>query len=144
MRCFVSLRDKTVYTSNNDEIARRRAPQQGFWMGSQRHFWCSLSLQIFQKVFINILLFNLCSSSSKGLCFFVVVRIYCLMKMMWICRATGEKDVAFKVLYCGICHSDVHMVKNEWGFSIYPLVPGYFSINSSFYFVMLVTINKYR
>ncbi|OMP06052.1 Alcohol dehydrogenase superfamily, zinc-type [Corchorus capsularis] len=40
-------------------------------------------------------------------------------------RATGEKDVAFKVLYCGICHSDLHMVKNEWGTSVYPLVPGH-------------------
>ncbi|XVE86890.1 hypothetical protein DITRI_Ditri18aG0071800 [Diplodiscus trichospermus] len=40
-------------------------------------------------------------------------------------RATGEKDVAFKVLYCGICHSDLHKVKNEWGTSVYPLVPGH-------------------
>ncbi|KAJ6870717.1 mannitol dehydrogenase [Populus alba x Populus x berolinensis] len=40
-------------------------------------------------------------------------------------RATGEKDVAFKVLYCGICHSDLHMVKNEWGVTQYPLIPGY-------------------
>ncbi|XP_052881247.1 probable mannitol dehydrogenase isoform X2 [Gossypium arboreum] len=40
-------------------------------------------------------------------------------------RETGEKDVTFKVLYCGICHSDLHMVKNEWGNSIYPLVPGH-------------------
>ncbi|XP_027193204.1 probable mannitol dehydrogenase [Cicer arietinum] len=40
-------------------------------------------------------------------------------------RETGEKDVAFKVLYCGICHSDVHMAKNEWGNSVYPLVPGH-------------------
>ncbi|PPD68263.1 hypothetical protein GOBAR_DD34859 [Gossypium barbadense] len=40
-------------------------------------------------------------------------------------RATGEKDVAFKVLYCGICHSDLHMAKNEWGMSVYPLVPGH-------------------
>ncbi|XVF14702.1 hypothetical protein REPUB_Repub09cG0084100 [Reevesia pubescens] len=40
-------------------------------------------------------------------------------------RATGEKDVAFKVLYCGICHSDLHMIKNEWGSSVYPLVPGH-------------------
>ena len=31
----------------------------------------------------------------------------------------------FKVLYCGICHSDLHMLKNEWGTSIYPLVPGH-------------------
>ncbi|OAY58780.1 probable mannitol dehydrogenase [Manihot esculenta] len=40
-------------------------------------------------------------------------------------RATGEKDVCFKVLYCGMCHSDLHMVKNEWGSSTYPLVPGH-------------------
>ncbi|KAJ0039712.1 hypothetical protein Pint_27739 [Pistacia integerrima] len=40
-------------------------------------------------------------------------------------RATGEKDVTFKVMYCGICHSDLHMLKNEWGVSTYPLVPGH-------------------
>lgn len=40
-------------------------------------------------------------------------------------RETGEKDVAFKVQYCGICHSDLHMIKNEWGMSTYPLVPGH-------------------
>ncbi|KAJ6984853.1 hypothetical protein NC653_022983 [Populus alba x Populus x berolinensis] len=40
-------------------------------------------------------------------------------------RSTGEKDVRFKVLYCGICHSDLHMAKNEWGTSMYPLVPGH-------------------
>nr|GEU33182.1 8-hydroxygeraniol dehydrogenase-like [Tanacetum cinerariifolium] len=39
-------------------------------------------------------------------------------------RATGDKDVRFKVLYCGICHSDLHFAKNEWGMSTYPLVPG--------------------
>ncbi|KAK9949331.1 hypothetical protein M0R45_004860 [Rubus argutus] len=51
-------------------------------------------------------------------------------------RETGEKDVRFKVLYCGICHSDLHMVKNEWSLTgtgpptTYPLVPGYeFLIN---------------
>ncbi|KAI9165132.1 hypothetical protein LWI28_008424 [Acer negundo] len=43
-------------------------------------------------------------------------------------RATGEKDVKFKVLYCGICHSDLHFIKNEWEkdwASSYPLVPGH-------------------
>ncbi|XP_009615339.1 8-hydroxygeraniol dehydrogenase-like [Nicotiana tomentosiformis] len=40
-------------------------------------------------------------------------------------RATGENDVQFKVLYCGICHSDLHMLKNEWGNSKYPIVPGH-------------------
>ncbi|KAI5420529.1 hypothetical protein KIW84_044363 [Lathyrus oleraceus] len=39
----------------------------------------------------------------------------------WPRRETDEKDVAFKVLYCEICHSDLHMVKNEWGVSTLPL-----------------------
>lgn len=40
-------------------------------------------------------------------------------------RATGEEDVRFKVLYCGICHSDLHSIKNEWGNAAYPMVPGH-------------------
>ncbi|XP_047316248.1 8-hydroxygeraniol dehydrogenase-like [Impatiens glandulifera] len=40
-------------------------------------------------------------------------------------RATGEKDVTFKVLFCGICHSDLHQIKNEWKNSIFPMVPGH-------------------
>ncbi|GLU20233.1 hypothetical protein SLE2022_364430 [Rubroshorea leprosula] len=40
-------------------------------------------------------------------------------------RAPGEKDVAFKVLYCGICHTDLHMVKNEFDLTVYPVVPGH-------------------
>ncbi|XP_023767007.1 mannitol dehydrogenase [Lactuca sativa] len=40
-------------------------------------------------------------------------------------RATGDKDVRFKVLYCGICHSDLHFAKNEWGVTTYPVVPGH-------------------
>ncbi|KAK4481381.1 hypothetical protein RD792_012269 [Penstemon davidsonii] len=40
-------------------------------------------------------------------------------------RATRDHDVQFKVLYCGICHSDLHLVKNESGFTTYPLVPGH-------------------
>ncbi|XP_052195506.1 probable mannitol dehydrogenase isoform X1 [Diospyros lotus] len=40
-------------------------------------------------------------------------------------RETGEKDVAFKVLFCGMCHSDLHQVKNEWGNTIYPCLPGH-------------------
>ncbi|PKH93801.1 hypothetical protein CRG98_049818, partial [Punica granatum] len=35
-------------------------------------------------------------------------------------RVTGEKDVTFKVLYCGICHSDLHSIRNEWGDALYP------------------------
>ncbi|KAA3461499.1 putative mannitol dehydrogenase [Gossypium australe] len=44
----------------------------------------------------------------------------------WAARdSSGEKDVAFKVLYCGYCHFDLHMAKNDWGMSVYPLVPGH-------------------
>ncbi|KAK3025588.1 hypothetical protein RJ639_042627 [Escallonia herrerae] len=46
----------------------------------------------------------------------------------WAARdiwATGEKDVRLKVLYCGICHTDLHYARNDWGFSTYPLVPGH-------------------
>ena len=35
------------------------------------------------------------------------------------------EDVEVKVEYCGICHSDLSMIDNEWGFSQYPLVPGH-------------------
>ncbi|KAL6552717.1 hypothetical protein OROHE_008081 [Orobanche hederae] len=40
-------------------------------------------------------------------------------------RATGDGDVQFKVLFCGMCHSDLHYLKNEWGISQYPFVPGH-------------------
>lgn len=40
-------------------------------------------------------------------------------------RAVGSHDVLIKVLYCGICHSDIHQARNEWGGSIYPMVPGH-------------------
>ena len=34
-------------------------------------------------------------------------------------------DVVIDILWCGVCHSDVHMARNEWGFSTFPLVPGH-------------------
>ena len=37
----------------------------------------------------------------------------------------GPDEVEIKVLYCGICHSDLSMINNEWGFSQYPLVAGH-------------------
>ncbi|KAL6506640.1 8-hydroxygeraniol dehydrogenase [Orobanche hederae] len=40
-------------------------------------------------------------------------------------RATGDRDVQFKVLYCGVCHSDLHLIKNDWGFAQYPMIPGH-------------------
>ncbi len=40
-------------------------------------------------------------------------------------RAVGAHDVKFQILYCGVCHSDLHQVRNEWGGSVYPMVPGH-------------------
>ena len=40
-------------------------------------------------------------------------------------RAVGPTDVRIDVLYCGICHSDVHTARNEWGGTKYPTVPGH-------------------
>ncbi len=40
-------------------------------------------------------------------------------------RAVGARDVLIQVRFCGICHSDLHQVRNEWGESIYPMVPGH-------------------
>jgi len=40
-------------------------------------------------------------------------------------RAVGDNDVLVEILYCGICHSDIHQVRNEWGNSTYPMVPGH-------------------
>ncbi len=37
----------------------------------------------------------------------------------------GVHDCLVKIKACGICHSDLHMVDNDWGFSRYPLVPGH-------------------
>lgn len=37
----------------------------------------------------------------------------------------GPQDVDVRVSHCGICHSDVAMIDNDWGFSAYPLVPGH-------------------
>ncbi|KAF7130371.1 hypothetical protein RHSIM_Rhsim10G0174500 [Rhododendron simsii] len=40
-------------------------------------------------------------------------------------RVTKDEDVRFKILYCGICHTDLHLVKNDWGNSTYPVLPGH-------------------
>ncbi|KAG5529655.1 hypothetical protein RHGRI_030138 [Rhododendron griersonianum] len=40
-------------------------------------------------------------------------------------QITEDKDVRLKILYCGICHSDLHSVKNEWENSTYPILPGH-------------------
>ena len=40
-------------------------------------------------------------------------------------RDPREHDVAIDVQFCGVCHSDIHQARNEWGGSIFPMVPGH-------------------
>ena len=40
-------------------------------------------------------------------------------------RDVGPRDILIDIDYCGICHTDLHMARNEWGVSRYPLVPGH-------------------
>ncbi|MBK4217906.1 NAD(P)-dependent alcohol dehydrogenase [Paracoccus caeni] len=40
-------------------------------------------------------------------------------------RKLRDNDVGIEILYCGVCHSDLHQARNDWGALIYPLVPGH-------------------
>jgi uncharacterized zinc-type alcohol dehydrogenase-like protein len=40
-------------------------------------------------------------------------------------RDLRTDDVQVKILFCGVCHSDIHQARNEWGGSMYPMVPGH-------------------
>lgn len=40
-------------------------------------------------------------------------------------REATPQDVEIDILFCGVCHSDLHTVRNDWGGSIYPAVPGH-------------------
>lgn len=40
-------------------------------------------------------------------------------------REPGPRDVAIDIAFCGVCHSDLHTARNEWGGTVYPCVPGH-------------------
>lgn len=40
-------------------------------------------------------------------------------------RDVGENDIKIDITFCGVCHSDIHTARNEWGNSVYPVVPGH-------------------
>jgi len=40
-------------------------------------------------------------------------------------RAERPDDVSIEILYCGVCHTDIHFVENDWGMTEYPVVPGH-------------------
>jgi uncharacterized zinc-type alcohol dehydrogenase-like protein len=48
-----------------------------------------------------------------------------LSKLDFQRREPRADDVRIDILYCGVCHSDLHTVRNEWGNTVYPVVPGH-------------------
>ncbi|XP_022844275.1 probable cinnamyl alcohol dehydrogenase 6 [Olea europaea var. sylvestris] len=40
-------------------------------------------------------------------------------------RENGDNDVTIEILYCGMCHTDLHYIRNDWGITMYPVVPGH-------------------
>lgn len=40
-------------------------------------------------------------------------------------RSPGKNDVQIKISHCGVCHSDIHQARDEWGGSLFPMVPGH-------------------
>ena len=40
-------------------------------------------------------------------------------------REVGSKDIQIEILFCGVCHSDLHTARNEWQNAVYPVVPGH-------------------
>ena len=40
-------------------------------------------------------------------------------------RETLDKDIEIAIMYCGVCHSDLHFARNDWGMTQYPVVPGH-------------------
>ncbi len=40
-------------------------------------------------------------------------------------REVGKNDLLIEIRYCGVCHSDIHQARDEWGGSIFPMVPGH-------------------
>ena len=95
-------------------------------MGSQRPFGNSIPIYLHSQVNIS----NPCFDSL----FSNFWHIYST-NFIWVShnqtyffffyRSTGPEDVYVKVICSGICHTDIHLIKNDFGKSNYPMVPGY-------------------
>lgn len=48
-----------------------------------------------------------------------------LERMTFTRRALADDDVLIDILYCGVCHTDIHIAKNHFGRSVYPVLPGH-------------------
>ena len=40
-------------------------------------------------------------------------------------RDVGPDDLLIDIAFCGVCHSDIHQARDEWGHSLFPMVPGH-------------------
>lgn len=68
----------------------------------------------------------LATSGSKDILAFGTLAADAPLKQLGIKRRiTTPHDVAIDILYCGVCHSDLHTARNEWHGTIYPCVPGH-------------------
>ena len=48
-----------------------------------------------------------------------------LLPYKYIVGELGSHEVEIRISHCGICHSDLHLINNDWGFSKYPFIPGH-------------------
>lgn len=53
-------------------------------------------------------------------------------------RNLGPQDVLIAISHCGICHTDIHPTRNEWGMSLFPMVPGHEIVGTIAQFGMAV------
>lgn len=66
---------------------------------------------------------NLVETSVKGWAVYDALGEFKLLEFER--RALKANDVLIRISFCGICHTDIHEVQNEWNESVYPIVPGH-------------------
>ena len=95
-------------------------------MGSQRPFGNSIPIYLHSQVNIS----NPCFDSLFSNFWHIYSTNFIWVShnqtyFFFFCRSTGPEDVYVKVICSGICHIDIHLIKNDFGKSNYPMVPGY-------------------
>jgi alcohol dehydrogenase (NADP+) len=65
-----------------------------------------------------------------------------LVPFNYLRREPGPCDVHIKILYCGVCHTDLHLARNEWNNTEYSIVPGHeYGCQSGIVYHLTVTLN---
>ena len=95
-------------------------------MGSQRPFENSIPIYLHSQVNIS----NPCFDSLFSNFWHIYSTNFIWVShnqtyFFFFCRSTGPEDVYVKVICSGICHIDIRLIKNDFGKSNYPMVPGY-------------------